>query len=279
MSIELATAYKGYVDELFTTEAKYPLVTNPAAFDWDGAQSVKIYKVTTAAMGDYGRGGPTSGNWSRYGSVAGLDATTETLTLSKDRAFTFGIDKLDVNETAGALDAAQALARQIREVVIPEIDSYVLTAMCTNAGTKPTAKALTAANIYGEILAASEALDTAEAPETSRVLLVTPATYTLMKKSTEIIMETDIAQEMRMRGVLGYLDGALVIKVPANRLPEKFGFMLCHPAATVAPVKLADYRIHQDPPGLSGSLVEGRICYDAFVLENKADAIYYQATT
>jgi hypothetical protein len=29
--------------------------------------------------------------------------------------------------------------------------------------------------------------------------------------------------------------------------------------------------------GISGSLVEGRICYDAFVLENKAKAIYYQA--
>ena len=282
MAIELATAYKSYVDELFTTEAKHPLVTTTAAFDWDGAQTVKIYKVTTAAMGDYGRGGPTSGNWSRYGSVAGLDATTETLTLSKDRAFTFGIDKLDVNETAGALDAAQALARQIREVVIPEIDSYVLTKMCTGAGITPDAKELSGGpggNIYTEILKASEALDAAEVPENGRILLVTPFTYSLMKLSPYIVMETDIGQEMRARGVLGYLDGALVIKVPANRLPEKFGFMLCHPAATLAPVKLADYRIHQDPPGLSGSLVEGRICYDAFVLENKADAIYYQATT
>ena len=58
-----------------------------------------------------------------------------------------------------------------------------------------------------------------------------------------------------------------------------FGFMLAHPSATVAPVKLEDYRVHQDPPGLSGSLVEGRICYDAFVLDNKTEAIYYQAVT
>ena len=159
------------------------------------------------------------------------------------------------------------------------MDSYVLTKMCTNAGTKPTAKALTAANIYGEILAASEALDTAEAPETDRVLIVPPATYTLMKQSSEIVLETDIGMDLRRRGVLGYLDGAVVIKVPATRLPAKCGFLLCHPGATVAPVKLAAYRIHQDPPGLSGSLVEGRIVYDAFVFDNKADAIYYQATT
>lgn len=74
-------------------------------------------------------------------------------------------------------------------------------------------------------------------------------------------------------------DGAAVQKVPASRLPSKFGFMLCHPCATVAPLKLQDYRIHSDPPGISGSLVEGRVVYDAFVLQNKAKAIYYQATT
>ena len=42
-------------------------------------------------------------------------------------------------------------------------------------------------------------------------------------------------------------------------------------------MKLEDYTIHANPPGISGSLVEGRIVYDAFVLDNKVKAIYYQA--
>ena len=63
--------------------------------------------------------------------------------------------------------------------------------MCANAGTAPAAKALTATNIYAEILAGSETLDNAEVPETGRVLVVTPATYALMKKSKDIIMETE----------------------------------------------------------------------------------------
>ena len=79
--------------------------------------------------------------------------------------------------------------------------------------------------------------------------------------------------------MISNLDGCNVIKVPSNRLPENFGFMMAHPCATVAPTKLEDYKTHQDPPGISGELVEGRICYDAFVLENKAKAIYYQAKT
>ena len=119
----------------------------------------------------------------------------------------------------------------------------------------------------------------AEVPETGRVLVVTPDTYLLMKQCKDITMETDIGNDLRLKGVISNLDGLNVIKVPKNRLAENFGFMIAHPCATVAPTKLESYKTHQDPPGISGELVEGRICYDAFVLENKAKAIYYQAVT
>lgn len=276
MAISLATKFAPYTDEQFSTQSKKALLTNQD-FNWTGAHTVKVYKVTTSQMNDYGRTGAATGNWSRYGAVGTLDATTEEFTLKKDRSFTFAIDKLDTDETAQQLAAASALARQNRQVVIPEVDAYTYGVMCANAGNKPDAKALTSTNIYTEILAASEALDDAEAPETGRVLVVTPATYALMKKCKDIVMETDIGNDLRLKGVIGILDGMNVQKVPANRLPANFGFMVAHPCATVAPTKLEDYTVHANPPGISGSLVEGRIVYDAFVLDNKAEAIYYQA--
>ncbi|CUQ05062.1 hypothetical protein [Anaerotruncus colihominis] len=276
-TINLVTAFRPLVDEKFTTESKKALLTNND-FDWTGAHSIKVYKVSTSDMNDYDRAGAnTAKNWSRFGPVAGLDATTEEMTLKKDRSFTFAIDKLDEDETAGQLQAASALARQLREKVIPEIDTYVYGVMCNGAGNKPAATALTAENICGEIFKANTALDNSEVPETGRIIVVTPDIYLLMKQSKDIFLETDVAENMRLHGVIAQLDGAQIIKVPANRLPEKFGFMIAHPVATVAPTKLEDYRIHQDPPGISGDLVEGRVCYDAFVLENKAKAIYYQA--
>lgn len=276
MAINLVTKFEPYVDELFKAESKRDLLTNQD-FSWTGAHTVKIYKISTATMQDYGRSGPAEGNWSRYGSVGSLDATTEEMTLTKDRSFTFAIDKLDADETAQQLEAASALARQLREVVVPEVDSYVYGKLCTGAGHKPDALALTATNVYGEILKASEALDDAETPETNRVLLVSPTTYGLMKQSNDILLDTDVGQEARLRGVIGILDGAAVVKVPAVRLPANFGFALVHPSACVAPLKLEDYTIHSNPPGINGDLVEGRICYDAFVLDNKKNAIYYQA--
>lgn len=279
MAIDLTTKFLPYVDEVFTNESKRSLLTN-SDFEWTGAHSVKVYKITTSQMNDYDRAGTGSGaTGSRYGAVASLGATTEEMTLKKDRSFTFAIDKLDNDETAQQLAAASALARQQREVVIPEVDKYVYGVICTGAGNKPAATSLTAENIYAEILKASQALDDAEVPETSRVLLVTPATYLLMKQCKDITMETEMGTDMRLKGVVSNMDGASVVKVPASRLPENFGFLLAHPSATVAPVKLDEYKIHQDPPGISGSLVEGRICYDAFVLENKKKALYYQEIT
>jgi len=278
MAISLATKFLPYVDEQFKNESKLSLLTNDD-FDWTGAHTIKVYKISTSAMNDYDRQGGNAANWSRYGAVAGLDATTEELTLTRDRSFTFAIDKLDNDETAQQLAGATALARQDREVVIPEVDSYVYGVMAEKAGTKAAAVTLTAANVYDEILKASGVLDDAEIPETGRVLLVTPDTYALMKKSKDIVMDTDVGQEMRLKGVIANLDGAVVVKVPAVRLPENFGFLLAHPSATVAPVKLEDYTVHENPPGISGSLVEGRICYDAFVLDNKAKGIYYQPVT
>lgn len=112
MAINLVTKYLPYVDEIFSTESKKSLLTNQD-FEWTGAHTVKVYKVSTSQMNDYDRDG-TSKNPSRYGVIAGLDATTEEFTLKKDRSFTFAIDKLDTDETAQQLagaSAGQATAR------------------------------------------------------------------------------------------------------------------------------------------------------------------------
>ena len=97
---------------------------------------------------------------------------------------------------------------------------------------------------------------------------------TLLKQATEFD-STDIGADMKLKGVIAVLDGMSVVKVPASRLPENFGFMIAHPSATVAPVKLEDYGTHEDTVLSSGTIVTGRVCYDAFVLENKASGIYY----
>lgn len=272
MAIELATKYSSLVDERFAAESKLSLVTNQD-YEFEGAHTVKVYSVSTAAMNDYDREGST-GRASRYGDITGLETSVQSLTLRRDRSFTFAIDAMDADETALALEASAALLRQIREVCVPEVDSYTYAQMAENAGFKPAAEAITELTVYDQILKATQSLDNELVPDTERVLLVTPATYAAMKKNEYCVMETDIGAEARMRGVIGILDGCDVIRIPASRMPKNCGFMMVHPSATCAPTKLNSFRIHENPMGISGSLVEGRIVYDAFVLDNKKNGIY-----
>lgn len=280
MSVELTTIYAPKTDELFAAESKISLLTN-TDYDWTGAHTVKVWKISTSEMNDYNRnrakGQSEVASVSRYGELIDLNAQTEEMTLKKDRSFIFNIDKLDMDETAQQLAAETALARQLREVVIPEVDKYTYGVMAAGAGQTVVGDTTTPANIYSLVLAGSEFLDDNEVPETERALVVVPSIYTMLKQS-DIFDKTDVGAEMRARGVVATLDGMNVIKIPSNRMPANFGFMIAHPSATTAPVKLEDYGMHEDTPLSSGTIVTGRICYDAFVLDNKKKGIYVYKT-
>lgn len=276
MSIDYATKYSGAVDERFKEISKSSMCINDD-FDFTGGKSVKIYDIPTAPMNDYSR--TKNDGSSRYGAINNLEPTTEEFVLSKDRSFTFVIDKMDKDETNQALESGKALDRQLREVIVPEIDTYRFDKMSKSAGTKADAVEITADNIFSLITDATDKLDDNEVPQDGRFLIVTPSTYKFMKQSKDITMETEIGQEMRIRGIVATIDGMVVIKVPTSRLPENSGFIIGHKVAITSPVKLAEYKIHKDPPGYSGDLVEGRVYYDCFIPKNKKKAVYYQPIT
>ena len=93
-------------------------------YDFIGTHSIKIYSVNTAQMNDYGRntavGNEEGAVVSRYGLIEDLTNEVQEVSMEKDRSFTFVIDKMDEDETLGALNAGSALARQLREVVMPD---------------------------------------------------------------------------------------------------------------------------------------------------------------
>ena len=266
--INYADKYSNILDEKFKVESKSDIAVNQD-YDFVGAKTVKIQSVNTVELSNYTRSGSN-----RYGTPNELDNAIQEMTMSQAKSFTFRIDKMNEDETNGALNAGKALNRQIRERVIPAVDAYRFGVMANNAGHKETLT-LSASNVYGAIVDATSYLDDREVPMDGRILVVTSATYGLMKKSKDIVMETEVGMDMKVKGVIGSLDGMTIVKVPSNRLPEGFQFLITHRIATTAPVKLAEYKIHTDAPGISGSLVEGRVYYDAFVLDNKKDAIYY----
>lgn len=277
-NFDLVTKYSPKVDELFKAESKSALVTN-TDYDFDGSHTVKVYKLSTAPMNDYKRTLGTNDNpISRYGNIRDLEGSTETMTLKKDRSFIYNMDTLDMDETAGALDPGTSLARQVREVIVPERDKYIYGVMAANAGFKDS-KEKAGFKYYDAIIEAGMKMDEAEVPDNERVLVLSAEGYKDLKKELSTPTATEVDAEMRKSGVIGYLDGMPVVKVPSSYLPDNFAFMIAHPSATVAPQKLNELGAYPGEWHTSGYVVAGRIVYDAFVLDNKKKGIFVQSFT
>ena len=283
MAINLVTKFSPLVDERFEVESKTSLVTNKD-YDFIGTHSIKIYTVNTADMHDYGRNVTISNDesndhvMSRYGVIKDLSTSIQEVSMEKDRSFIFVIDKEDEDETLQALNAGSALARQLREVVIPEVDTYTYKKMADNAGKKVYSQTITKSNAYEKLTDATEYLDEKKVPVEGRVAVVTPTFYKLLKQDSNAVLETEIGQNMRVKGVIANMDGMVIQKVISSLLPTNLNFMIAHKVATTQAIKLAEYDIIDGGALASGKIVKGRIYYTAFVRNNKKDAIYVSSS-
>lgn len=269
MVVNYAEKFSQKVDERFAREALTTNIINQD-FDFIDAETVKVYTVATSGMNDY----QTTGQ-NRYGTADELGNTVQTMTLSKDRSFTFTIDKKSEQGSNGVMEAGKSLARQISEVVIPEVDKYRLAKAVAGADTAHVATdAVSKTNAYELVLEGQSKLADALVPVAGRILHVSPKFYKLIKLDDTFVKNSDLGQEITIKGQVGMIDGMPVVLTPTTYLPTGVEFVIAHSAAITSPVKLEDYKIHDNPPGINGKLVEGRIRYDAFVLDAKKKAIY-----
>ncbi|MEB8571588.1 hypothetical protein P4G74_13540 [Bacillus cereus] len=266
-TLNLTHKFSPLVDERFAPSAVTTASTNQD-YEFTGAKGIKITSVQTVEMNDYKRSGQ-----GRYGQADELGNDLQEEIMKKDRSFTFTMDKM--NEEESEVKVAPAIARQMREVVIPEIETYRLKVMSEGAGTKVDG-AITKTNAYESFLAGQETLDNHFVPE-NRVCHATPAYINKLKLDDNYTKASDLAQgTILLKGQVGEVDGVAIIKTPKSFMNGQ-EFIITHKSATVAPVKLAETKVHLDPPGISGTLVEGRFYYDAFVLDMKKNAIYAHA--
>ena len=270
----LAVRYAEKVDERFYQESQAALALNND-YRFSGVKTVNVYSIPTVSLVDYSHEGT-----SRYGEPHDLQSTVQELSVTRDRAFSFIIDRGDRNQSRMTMDAGKALSREIREVVVPEYDTYVFRKLAQTACTKENTASdeATKNNAYALFLNAQEALGNHCVPDSGRVCFCSYRFANLLKQDAAFMRYGNASQEMLRKGIMGEVDGCRIVKVPASRLPVGCSFILTHPLAACAPKQLEEYKIHDNPPGISGWLVEGRILYDCFVLKEKADAVWYHGT-
>lgn len=271
MAINYASKYLNKVDERFTKESQSKLGCS-ASVDFTGNRTVRVYSIPTVPMNDYDR---TAGS-NRYGTPVILEDQVQEMTVEKDRSFTFTLDRMDREETEMTHDAGKALARQISEVVKPEIDTYTfgVQAKTAKANGGYICATPSKSNAYELFLKAGEHLGNELVPDSGRVAFCSYAFANYLMQDPAFMRDTSTAQDMIIKGVVGTIDGVKIVKVPASRLPKNTACLVVHPCATAQPMRLQEYKTHDNPPGINGWLVEGRIVYDAFVFDSKAKALF-----
>lgn len=270
MAVNLAAKYSNKVAERFKQKSLSAAFTN-SDYEWNGVKTLTVYSIDTVELNDYTRSGT-----SRYGTPSELGDTKQEMSVSQDKAFTFTIDKGNNADQMNVKGAGKALAREIDEVIVPTEDKYVFgkIAAAAKANDNSATAAITKTNAYETFLNGQEKLDDASVPTEGRVAAVTSGFLKYLKLSDDFVRASELGQKMLVTGQVGEIDGTKIVKVPRTRMPENCEFIITHPSVTVKAEKLDDYKIHQDPPGINGNLVEGRVYYDAFVLDAKKAGAY-----
>ncbi len=264
--INYAEKYSNTIDERF----KLSSITDSAVnkeYNFDGVNTINIYSVETAELNDYERNKTEN----RYGTPKELGNAVQRLTLTQDKGFAFTIDAGNYNDTVMASSAANASKRQIDEVITPTVDKYRISKMVKEAGTTLTP---TTPSAYERFLDASVVLTENLVPADGRIAFVSPSYYRDLKLDPAFTGKADKANEIAVSGEIAKIDNTAFIVTPSSYFPSQdIDFILVHPCATLGPVKLAEYKIHDKPQEISGWLCEGRIYFDAFVLNNKKNGI------
>ena len=268
MAVNYAAKYSPVVDERFVRAS----LTNAAFnqdYDWEGVSTVNVYSVNTAPLNAYQMSG-----MQRYGVPDELGTSTQAMTLTQDMAFTFTIDRRNYTDQMMVTEAGRALRRQVDEEVIPTVDKYRIASLVAGAGNTSAATPITAANAYESFLDGVTAILGSKAPLAGTFAFIGQDFFKNIRLDPGFIKQGDLAQSMLINGQVGTVETIPLIFTPTGYLPAGVEFVISNRIAAVAPVKISEYITHENPPGISGWLAEGRIYYDAFVLNNKASAIY-----
>lgn len=267
MAINYAEKYSDKVDERFNIASVTQAAFNQD-YDWEGVQTVHVYSIATAPLNDYQATGDN-----RYGTADEIGSSVQTMTLTQDKSFTFTIDRKNYQDTMGTHEAGAALRRQVDEVLIPHVDQYRIARLVAGAGTTSAPTPITGAAYEAFLTGVTILLDN-KVPLAGTFAYASTSFYKQIRLDDGFIKASDMAQNMLVTGQVGIIENIPLIYIPTSYLPTGVEFIITNKIAAVAPVKLSDYKTHDNPPGINGWLVEGRMRFDAFVLNNKSKAIY-----
>ena len=285
-TINLAEKYSPKVVDRFYLDSVV-LGKTSKEYDWDGVKSVKVWTINTYDPTDYNKpvndtaspGLITAGTaHARYGNTYEVTDTIQTMTLTQDKAVSLSVDKGNNTEQMLIKNAGKVMSLELREKFIPMFDKYCLSVWGkpANVGTVTEQATITKSNIVDEISKHVTALRNKFTTVDDAYCFIGETEYAMLLMAPEFINYNNpaFAKEHLEKGVMGKVRGLQIVPVPDSYFTDtNINFVTVKRSAVLAPTKIKDMKVHSDPVGISGALLEIRWLYDAFVLETKKDGL------
>lgn len=241
--------------------------------EFHGVKNVHVKHIKTYPLQDYDRTKEV-GTGSRYGKTFEVGDDEQVFVMTQDKALSLSVDKGNNAEQFNMKGAGKIMKAERNEQIIPAMDNYRLAKWAKDAGIHfALAEAPTKSNICSQIMELKNAMLDAGVPENGLQLRVKREFATTLKLSDEWASLDSLGGKTLPKGTLGEFDGMATKFVTNSRFPANAAFMITHKSAIFAPVKIRDMKLHKNPQGLNGQLLEFRMLHDAFVLGKKADGV------
>ena len=314
MAIQLAEKYsKKIVDKFYTDSVILGKTSNEYDWDgvesikvW----TISTYPPTNYARSQSYSAVSTNAVASRYGQTFEVEDTYQTMKLEQDKAVSLSVDKGNNTEQMLIKNAGVVMARELREQFIPMFDMHCLAKWSGQYGVSDTIPSWASlVQTQAETIGSSDSEATSDALRVRTIVhaisegvtairnqgtdvndaycYIGESNFAKLLLSTEFLNIDKLGERNLERGVLGKVRGLQIVPIPdiylmksvsdvANNpgLNKDLNFMIVKKSCVLAPTKIKDAKVHQDPPGLSGALLEVRWLYDAFALDTKAKGIY-----
>lgn len=305
-----ATDYLRELDQAFPYVLNFGALystPNNGRFRWVNAKTIEIPSVTTT--------GRVNGNRDTVAfAQRNYSNNWQTKTLTHERKWSTLVHPMDIDQTNMVASIGNITRTFNEEQKFPEMDAYTVSKLYADWTTSIpgdtahgayTGKTPIKSTDAGMSLDASHILaifdkmmlnmDEKRVPVNGRILYVTHAVKSILKNAAGLQRTWDVQTSADgLNRVVESLDGVQVIAVPSELMKTKYNFtngyapasdaaqinmFLVHPAAVITPVSYAFSEL--DAPS---AMSEGKFTYyeesfeDAFILNNKADALQFHIT-
>ena len=300
-TLNYATNYERTLDQAFPYVLNFGALyatPNNGRYRWVNAKTIEIPRISTT--------GRVSANRDTIGTASrNYDNSWETKTLANERKWSTLVHPMDVDETNMATTIGNITRVFNEENKFPEMDAYLISKLYSAWTTTVSSEgytgkvadktALSTSNILQVFDKMMLNMDNARVPANGRILYVTHEVKSMLKEAQGISRSFNVQDSNKsIDRVVNRLDEVEVIGVPASLMKTAYNFttgyapsptadqinmFLVHPLAVITPVKYTFAQLEAPSAMSEGKYVYYEESYeDAFILNNKADALQFNIT-